>query len=221
MCACLFYTRTPFIPQLALDDTERGNRGRGGRRPPRGRKNTLDERPDRHSATGMMYVVFSRIFRFILQSLYSDTEKRVQQSWGGTDGKVELKVEQEVTKDLAAEGDWAGLGANTDDPWGGPPPAASDPIPDEKPAIEEGVKSGEREGRRRDEEEDDTLTLDQYLAKKSQEEAQLVPKLEGARPANEGDNTNWDDVVELKKPGDKAYFIGKVRALSSTTLLTV
>lgn len=164
--------------------------------------------------------------RFLARMLSSDSDKKVHQSWGGDDGVTELKAEEAATKDAAAEGaagndwaggapaanDWAGNDAPADDPWAAPIPAAGEEAP--APAAE-GDRSGDREGRRgRDrepEEEDNTLTLEQYLAQKKESEASLVPKLEGIRKANEGaDDSIWKDVVALKKGEEDAYFAGKV-----------
>jgi plasminogen activator inhibitor 1 RNA-binding protein len=67
-----------------------------------------------------------------------------------------------------------------------------------------------RRGREREpEEEDNTLTLSQYLAQKKEIEG--VPKLD-ARKANEGvDDNIWKDVVPLKKDEEgNSYFVGKV-----------
>lgn len=81
--------------------------------------------------------------------------------------------------------------------------------------VAEGEKGGEREARRgRDrepDEEDNTLTLEQYLAQKKDNE--VVPKLESTRKANEGADDNiWKDTIPLKKAAEEeaAYFVGKV-----------
>ncbi|KAH7931016.1 hypothetical protein BV22DRAFT_1027780 [Leucogyrophana mollusca] len=175
-------------------DGERGERrGRGGRGGPRGRGRTFD----RHSATGK-----------------TDSEKKVHQSWGGDDGNTELKVEEAATVDAAAEttgmNDWAGgeAVAAADDAWGAP--AATDGAP-ATPAGE-----GERpEGRRRErepEEEDNTLTLEQYLAQQKEKESSVVPKLE-VRKANEGaDDKIWEGAAPLKKDEEEAYFAGKTKS---------
>lgn len=182
-------------------------RGRGGARNSAGGRG----RPfDRHSQTGK-----------------TDSDKKVHQSWGGDDGVAELKTEEAATKDAteekAAVNDWANDGTPTDDPWGAPAAPAGDAAPADDPwatpsaAPAEVDKAGEREGRprreREPEEEDNTLTLEQYLAQKKEQDASLVPKLEG-RKANDGvDDSLWKDVVELKKGEDEqAYFAGKGKA---------
>ena len=61
------------------------------------------------------------------------------------------------------------------------------------------------------EEEDNTLTLDQYLVKKKELDTNL-PKIETTRKANEetGDDI-WKDAVALERnEEEEAYFIGKV-----------
>jgi hypothetical protein len=150
----------------------------------------------------------------------SDSDKKVSQSWGGEDGVAELKVEDAATADATAEkdtaiNDWAADDTNpADDPWGAPVA----PSGEDATALDaaDGDKSREHEGRprreREPEEEDNTLTLEQYLAQKKEQEASLVPKLEGVRKANEGaDHELWKDVIELKKDESKdAYFVGKV-----------
>jgi plasminogen activator inhibitor 1 RNA-binding protein len=76
-----------------------------------------------------------------------------------------------------------------------------------------GDKAEGRRGRDREpEEEDNTLTLEQYLAQKAEKEASLLPKLE-ARKANEGaDDSLWKDAIKmLKGEEEESYFAGKVR----------
>lgn len=81
------------------------------------------------------------------------------------------------------------------------------------PTAESGEKAEGRRGKDREqEEEDNTLTLEQYLAQKAEKEASLLPKLE-ARKANEGaDESLWKDAVKMTKgEEEEAYFTGKVR----------
>lgn len=153
----------------------------------------------------------------------SDTDKRIHQSWGGDDGNTELKAEQAATVDAAAEGaaanDWAGdAGAPAASEWGVPDAGAdawAAPAPDAAAAttpVAEGEKPEGRPRREREpEEEDNTLTLDQYLAQQKEKDA-VVPKLENTRKANEGADANiWKDVVPLSKNEEEnAYFVGKV-----------
>ncbi|KAJ6610043.1 hypothetical protein B0H10DRAFT_2061765 [Mycena sp. CBHHK59/15] len=176
-------------------------RGRGGRGGPRGGRG----RPfDKHSQTGKV-----------------DTEKRINQGWGAEEGNAELKVEEAAAKDATADaaeaapaGEWGAPAADAGE-WGSPAPAAEDSA---APAATEGGKP-DREGRpprreREPEEEDNTLTLEQYLAQQKEKESSVVPKLEGTRKANEGADANiWKDVVPLQKDEEDAYFVGKTKAV--------
>ncbi|KAJ6575167.1 hypothetical protein B0H19DRAFT_1127464 [Mycena capillaripes] len=182
----------------------RGGAARGGNRGGRGRQF------DKHSQTGKV-----------------DTEKRINQGWGAEEGNAELKAEEAAIKDANAEaapaGEW---GAPTDgvaDAWAAPAEAADAwTSPDgAAPAAGEGEAGAgkpERDGRpprreREPEEEDNTLTLEQYLAQKKEKESSVVPKLEGIRKANEGADANiWKDVVALEKADEDAYFVGKSKA---------
>jgi plasminogen activator inhibitor 1 RNA-binding protein len=166
--------------------------------------------------------------------LFRDSDKKVHQSWGGDDGVAELKTEEAATNDAteekAAVNDWAANGETpADDPWGAPAPAseaapADDPWATPATAPTDGDKAAERESRprreREPEEEDNTLTLEQYLAQKKEQDASLVPKLE-VRKANDGaDDSIWKDAVELKKGDDQqAYFAGKVHTPSSLVFI--
>lgn len=151
---------------------------------------------------------------------YSDTEKKVNQGWGGDDGNTELKAEEGAAADATAEGDaWGAEAAAADDAWGGAAttegadPWAAPNASDEPAAADDGKAEARRAREREQEEEDNTLTLDQYLAQKAEKEASLVPKLEGVRKANEGgDDSLWKDAVQLQKgEEEEAYFAGKVR----------
>lgn len=137
---------------------------------------------------------------------HRDSEKKIHQGWGGDEGKSELKAENDGTKDAAAEvpsNDWASPAGNADDAWG-PPTITNDAAATDAPT----------EGRpRREEEEDNTLTLDQYLAK--QKENTIVPKLESVRQANDGADDLFKDAVKVVKDEEDAYFAGKVGRLSS------
>lgn len=94
----------------------------------------------------------------------------------------------------------------TDDPWGAPPPEG-----DSAPAPEGDKADDDRKPRERDfEEEDNTISYEQYVAQLK--ETSSIPKLEGIRGANEGDEEVWGNVVEHKRNEDEeAYFVGKVR----------
>lgn len=186
--------------QRRFDGEGRGRgrgRGRGGQRGGRGRAY------DRHSGTGK-----------------TDSDKKIHQGWGGDEGTTELQAEMQGATDAVVDtnNDWAGTapsndwagGDNSASAWDAPAAEAGEAAP---AAAEE--KSGDRPPRRdrdREEEEDNTLTLDQYLAKKKEEAAGVVPKLE-TRKANEGDDSIWKDAVPLKKNEDEeAYFAGKTKS---------
>ncbi|KAI4528788.1 hypothetical protein K523DRAFT_366995 [Schizophyllum commune Tattone D] len=122
----------------------------------------------------------------------TDSEKKIHQGWGGDEPTSELKAEETGEADATAE-------------------AAPEADGDATPATPGGEKAEGRPRREREpEEEDNTLTLDQYLAQKKEKEAAAVPKLEGVRQANEGaDNNIWEGAVPLQKPEEDAYFVGK------------
>jgi len=150
----------------------RGRGGRGGR----GGGGGHGREYDRHSGTGR-----------------TDSDKKVHQGWGGDEGGAELKAEEAGTTDAQAEGvvnstdDW-GASAPTDnwaapaaDDWGAPPPAEGD----NAPAVEGEKGDDSRKPREREiEEEDNTISYEQYLAQLKDNVTTSVPKLEGVREAN-------------------------------------
>jgi len=212
----------------AVDDSQRkfggarDGRGRGARGRGRGGENRGGRRPyDKHSQTGK-----------------TDSDKKVHQGWGGDDGNAEFNTEQAATVDAAVESnandwnagptvaaadpalDWAGTGATdtSADPWG--PTASttaddwavtSDPVP--APTADNGKPEGRPRRDREPEEEDNTLTLSQYLAQQKEKES-AIPKLENTRKANEGASDDlWKDAVPLSKnEEDGAYFVGKSKS---------
>ncbi|KIJ21713.1 hypothetical protein PAXINDRAFT_165124 [Paxillus involutus ATCC 200175] len=204
-------TTTAEEPPVGTDDTKRKfdgerresrGRGRGG---PRGRGRTFDK----HSATGKI-----------------DSDKKVHNSWGGDDGNAELKTEEAATNDAVAEsgisndwaggaaegagagGDWGAPAANAGADWGAP---AAD-VADDTPAADGEKPDGGRRKEREGEEEDNTLTFDQYQAQQKEKESALVPKLE-VRKANDGaDDTIWDGATRLEKGDAEAYFTGKTKS---------
>ncbi len=94
------------------------------------------------------------------------------------------------------------------DDWGAAPAEGGD-----APVVE-GEKGDEaRKPRERElEEEDNTISFDQYLAQLKENVTTSVPKLEGVREANEGAANAWDNVIEHKKnEDDESYYVGKVR----------
>jgi plasminogen activator inhibitor 1 RNA-binding protein len=98
--------------------------------------------------------------------------------------------------------------ASAADDWGAPPAEG-----DNAPAVEGEKGDDSRKPREREpEEEDNTISYDQYLAQLKDNAAALVPKLEGVREANEGADDAWGDIVEHKRNEEEvAYFVGKVR----------
>lgn len=96
------------------------------------------------------------------------------------------------------------------DNWGAPPPEG-----DGTPAAEGDKGDDDRKPRDREpEEEDNTISYEQYLAQQKETTTSAVPKLEDIREANEGADEAWGDVVEHKKNEDEeAYYVGKVCVL--------
>lgn len=165
----------------------------------------------------------------------SDSDKKVHQGWGGTDGDAEFNTEQAATVDAAVESnndwgadpaapavdpatDWAGTGTTdaSADPWGATATtaaddwgASSDPVA--TPAADNSKPEGRSRRDREPEEEDNTLTLSQYLAQQKEKES-AIPKLENTRKANEGAGDDlWKGAVPLSKNEEEdAYFVGKV-----------
>ncbi|KAI0271368.1 hypothetical protein BC834DRAFT_859159 [Gloeopeniophorella convolvens] len=182
----------PFSYSPTVDGEGRG-RGRGRGRGDRGRGRG---RPfDRHSQTGK-----------------TDSDKKVHQSWGGDEGGDELKAEEGGKTDAQVEGaaaatdDWGAAAAAED--WGATP-AEGDAAP---AADAEKGAEGRRPREREPEEEDNTISYDQYLAQLKEAAAAAVPKLEGVREANEGDDDVWRDAVQRKKSEEEdAYFVGKTK----------
>jgi len=176
-----------------VDGEGRGRGGRGRGRGGRGRGGGHGREFDRHSGTGR-----------------TDSGKQINQGWGADEGGAELKAEQAGTTDAQAEGagtstdDWGASAQTTDnwaapaaDDWGAPPP----PEGDNAPAVEgEKGDDGRKPREREPEEEDNTISYDQYLAQLKENEAASVPKLEGVREANEGAG-DW--AISLNARGTK------------------
>jgi hypothetical protein len=140
-------------------------------------------------------------FSFVISLYRSDTEKKVNQGWGADEGNAELKAENAGENDAKAEV------ATPNADWETPVEGA------EAAAPAEGEKAESRPPRV-DDEDENTLTLDEYLKQQKEKELELVPKLE-TRKANEGDDSIWKDAVAVSKKSedDDAYFVGKVRCL--------
>lgn len=115
--------------------------------------------------------------------------------------------------ETAAETDAQAEATPAADGWGEPAGADVWAAPIEGAEAAAPAEGEKAEGRppRREEEEDNTLTLDEYLTKQKEKELDIIPKLE-ARKANEGDDSIWKDavVVSKKTEEDDAYFVGKV-----------
>ncbi|VDB99629.1 unnamed protein product [Peniophora sp. CBMAI 1063] len=162
---------------------ERGGRGRGG---PRG------ERLDRHSATGK-----------------TDTEKKVSQGWGADEGAAELNAEVSGAAD-AADDAWGAPAAAAEgeaDPWATPAAAAEGAA---APAEAGEAKADDRRRRERTpEEEDNTVSYEEYLAQKA---AAAEAEQHALRPANDGADDWTSSVQELKKSDEDAFFVGKQKA---------
>jgi plasminogen activator inhibitor 1 RNA-binding protein len=148
----------------------------------------------------------------------SDSDKKIHQGWGGDEGGTELKAEEAGKTDAQAEGDAAatdGWDAVPIDPWSAPPsadPWGAPPEGDSTPVAEgEKAENDRKPAERELEDEESTISYDQYLAQLKETTTTSVPKLEGIREANEGDDGAWADAVERKKNEDEqAYFVGKV-----------
>lgn len=162
-------------------------RGQGGRG--RGRGGPRGDRPDRHSQTGKV-----------------DTDKRVNSGWGAEEGRTELAAEESGAADATADakvtdaGEW---GAPANETWGAPAEGG------------EAAKDGEEKAEyrpREEEEEDNTMTLTEYLAKKKAAEG--VPNKPEGRAANEGaDSTLWKDAIQLQRDEDEDnYYVGKTKS---------
>jgi plasminogen activator inhibitor 1 RNA-binding protein len=153
-----------------------------------------------------------------LNCFSSDSDKKIHQGWGGDEGGTELRAEEAGTTDAHVEG--AAVVDGWDpvpiDPWSAPPPADPWGAPpaegDATPVAEDEKGDDDRRLRDRDpEEEDNTISYDQYLAQMKDNATSSIPKLEVVREANEGADGAWGDVVEHKKnEDDQAYYVGKV-----------
>jgi len=194
----------------------RGGRGRGDRDGPRGGGGGGGggggrREYDRRSATGK-----------------TDSEKKINQSWGGGEGRTELAAETAAADDAAAEkaapaenwgppqggGDWEasgeggndwGAGAGGGDDWGAGGGNAdwSAPAPASTTKPEEPAERTDRRTKDRPEEEpDNTLTLEEYQA---QQKSVTLPQLEPRKVAHDEDT--WRGATELIKGADEREYI--------------
>ncbi|KZV77741.1 hypothetical protein PENSPDRAFT_746852 [Peniophora sp. CONT] len=178
-------------------DGEGRGRGRGGRgrgdRGGRGRGGARGERLDRHSASGK-----------------TDTEKKVSQGWGAEEGAAELKDEVTGAADATAEADAWGAPAAAEgeaDPWASAAPVVEGTAPAEAGEAKNDDRRQRRE--RTPEEEDNTVSYEEYLAQKA---AAAEAEKHALRPANDGADDWTSSVQELKKSEEDAFFVGKQKA---------
>ena len=145
--------------------------------------------------------------------IHSDSQKKVHQGWGGDEATTELKAEEGAVADAAADsGAAADWGADAAAPADWSAPADGDAA---VPAAEGDAKPEGRRREREPEEEDNTLTLDQYLAQQKEKDT-VVPKLQATRQANEGQDDFFKDAVAINKnEEEEAYFAGKVCSILS------
>ncbi|EPQ27528.1 uncharacterized protein PFL1_05066 [Pseudozyma flocculosa PF-1] len=112
-----------------------------------------------------------------------DTQKNLHQGWGGDEPKRELDVEKKAEADAKAEN----IEAN------GAPAAEGEAKPEEEKPVEE--------------EEDKTMTLDEYLAAQAEKRAALAaPK---GREASKDDSAWSNFGVQVKKSEGDDYFAAK------------
>ncbi|KZO98359.1 hypothetical protein CALVIDRAFT_535437 [Calocera viscosa TUFC12733] len=163
-------------------------RGRGGRgRGDRGEGRGRGGFQDRHSNTGIV-----------------DSNKQVHQGWGGDTGPSEQIAETEGAADAVKE---AGAPEATE-PAVEVADAAEAPAAEAKPVVEGEAKP------RVEEEEDNTLSYDEYLKKQKETVAlgELIPKLE---PRKVGEDEGYEDGVlsrsgaAVLKKNEDDFFAGR------------
>ncbi|KAK0208314.1 hypothetical protein DFS33DRAFT_1302693 [Desarmillaria ectypa] len=175
--------------QRKFEGRGRGRGGRGGGRGGRGRPF------DRQSQTGK-----------------TDSDKKVHQGWGGDDGATELKQEEAAVTDAVVEGsnEWGASASGGD--WGAPAPSGDAWETSAADATADSAAPADKPPRKeREEEEDNTLTLDQYLAQQKSKEG-ILPRPE-ARKANEGaEGDLFKGATLLSKPEEEeSYYVGKAK----------
>lgn len=133
-------------------------------------------------------------------NLLSDSDKQVNQGWGDNakegvaEAQGEADAQAEATAPAAPEADW-GSGAPAAD-WG-----AAGEVGETAPPKEDESKPA-----RPVEEEDKTMTLDEYRKSKENTLADLIQS-SGPRQANEGEKELFKNAEKLSKDGDD-YFSG-------------
>lgn len=169
----------------------RGTRGRGAGRPRGGAR--LDDRPDRHSATGT-----------------HDTDRKVASGWGAEEGKQELQAETDGYGDAKA----ALAPADADEGWG-----AKADVDDAAPAANGHAKNGDGADHREEEEEDKTKTFEEYLAEKANAANALPSLKKDVRKPNEGaDDSQWKNAVKFVKgeEEEEVFFQPKEKKTTQT-----
>ncbi|KAG9005447.1 hypothetical protein FRB94_001532 [Tulasnella sp. JGI-2019a] len=172
---------------------ERGGRGRGRGERGRGRGAA---RMDRHSRTDIV-----------------DSEKQVNQGWGAD--KAEALTEAQGEADAQAEADQTPAAAGDGPDWGEPPAADWGAPPEGGDAPAEGGGADSRPPRPV-EEEDKTMTLEEFRASKSNTLADLVGETD-TRVANEGKDLFKDAKKLNKADGNESYFAGQTKTKAAKT----
>lgn len=150
----------------------RGSRGRGLRGRGTGR---TDDRPDRHSATGI-----------------HDSDRKVASGWGAEEGKEELKAEADGWGDAKA--------ALTPGAEGEDGKAANVTAP-----VANGATSGPGDTTPlKEDDEDKVKTFEEYLAEKANVISNLPTVKKDIRKPNEGmDDSQWKGAIQLIKGQDE------------------
>ena len=114
-----------------------------------------------------------------------------------------MEGSKDAEAEVPADDAWgiSATASGADDGWG---------VPSTETPAEAAKDEAPAEVKRREDEEDKTLTLDQYLAQ--QKEKVSVPKLENVRQANDGDDDIFKNAIPVNKEEDEdVYFAAKVR----------
>jgi plasminogen activator inhibitor 1 RNA-binding protein len=134
----------------------------------------------------------------------SDSDKKIHQGWGGDEPGTELNAEVQGADDAAQAAD---SGAD----WGIAPDASA-PAAEATPAADGEAPAGdkpERKGRFEEEEEDNTLTLEQYR-QQQQSKSDIIPaRLEGRKVE---DTDIKGTVLGKKEEEAESYFVAHALA---------
>lgn len=165
-----------------------GPRGRGGRGRGAGRGRgggRFDDRPDRHSTTGV-----------------HDTDRKVASGWGAEEGKQELQAETEGWGDAkAAISPKVPEGA--DEGWGAGVTEEGSPAVNGKADWGAGEAGTPDSNEKPVEEEDKTKTFEEYLAEKAAAISPLIGKKEARKPNEGADESQWKGAVQLVKGAEQ------------------